>query len=138
MEDTPIPLEKWLPALWMEVNSKNSISSWELHRAVGITQKSAWFVLHRLRHALHVGSFDKKLTGIVEADETAIGGKASNMHKKVRARKIGKGTGSTGKTVVMGLLSRGGEIRTEVLRDNAHQVDSRDPRRKARRTRIRS
>jgi transposase-like protein len=116
MEDSPLPLEKWMAALWMEVNCKNSISSYEAHRALGVTQKTAWFMLHRLRHALHIGSFDKKLSGIVEADETLIGGKAANMHKHVRERKIGKGTGSTGKTVVMGLLARGGEVRTEIMR----------------------
>ncbi len=117
MEDSPLPLEKWLAALWLEVNCKNSISSYEIHRALGVTQKTAWFMLHRIRHALHIGSFDKKLCGVVEADETAIGGLAKNMHKHVRDRRIGKGTGAAGKTVVMGLLSRGGEVRTEIMRE---------------------
>ena len=105
MEDSPLPLEKWLAALWMEVNCKNSISSWEAHRTLGITQKSAWFMLHRIRHALHVGSFDKKMSGIVEADETFIGGKAINMHKGRHARCI-VGHELKGKTAVMGLLQR--------------------------------
>lgn len=116
-EESPLPLEHWLVAVWLEVNAKNSISSYELHRALGITQKSAWFMLHRIRLALQSGSFEK-LSGVVEADETCIGGLSKNMHKNVRERKI-HGTGHAGKTVVMGLLARGGEVRTEVLRDIA-------------------
>jgi transposase-like protein len=117
MEDSPLRLDKWAVAFWLEANAKNSISSYEVHRALGITQKSAWFMQHRIRLAMQTGSFDK-LSGIVEADETAVGGLARNMHAKRRAKKIGKGTGATGKTVVMGLLSRGGEVRTEILRDS--------------------
>jgi transposase-like protein len=91
-EDSPISLCKWLPALWMLVNDKNGISSWELHRALGITQKSAWFVLHRLRLALRDG-FNTRLPsdgGPIEVDETFIGGKARNMHesRKDRIRKV--------------------------------------------------
>jgi transposase-like protein len=126
MEDSPMPLEKWLAAMWVEVNCKNSISSWELHRALGVTQKTAWFMLHRIRHALHVGSFDKKLCGVVEADETFIGGLAKNMHKKQRAEKI-KGTGSSTKTAVMGLLERHdgkkhSTVRAEVLANVQRQT----------------
>jgi transposase-like protein len=121
MEDSPLPLEKWLAALWLEVNSKNSVSSWELHRALGITQKSAWFVLHRLRHALHVGSFDRKLQGVIEADETFVGGLAKNMHAKRRKRVI-LGTGTSTKTAVMGLLERHdgkkhSTVRTQVVKN---------------------
>ena len=81
MEDSPLGLDKWIACIWLEVNCKNSVSSYEIARDLGITQKSAWFMLHRVRHALHVGSFDKKLGGIVEADETLVGGLAINMHK---------------------------------------------------------
>jgi transposase-like protein len=107
MEDSPLSLTKWVAAIWLITNAKNGISSWEVHRALGITQKSAWFLLHRIRLALQQGSFDKLGgDGIpVEADETFIGGKARFMHKDVRARKI-TGTGGAGKAVVMGLLDR--------------------------------
>ena len=75
-EDSPVPLQKWLPALWMLVNCKNGVSSWELHRALGVTQKTAWFMLHRLRLALRTGSFVFKLggkdSGGVEVDETFV------------------------------------------------------------------
>jgi hypothetical protein len=121
MEDSPIGLDKWAVAFWLESNAKNSISSYEVHRAIGITQKSAWFMQHRIRLAMQDKS-QAKLSGIVEADETAIGGKASNMHKHVRARRIGAGTGFAGKAVVMGLLSRGGEVRTEVMHDMHQQA----------------
>src|SRR5260370_4886090 len=85
-EDSPIPLEKWLPALWLVVNCKNGISSCELARDLGVTQKSAWFMGHRLRYALKRGGFT--LSGECEADETFIGGKARNMQQSVNATKI--------------------------------------------------
>ena len=88
MEDSPMGLDKWAVAIWLEINAKNSISSYELHRALGITQKSAWFMLHRIRFALHQKSFDKPMSGIVEADETFVGGLARNMHKARRAKTI--------------------------------------------------
>src|SRR5271154_5355644 len=90
-EDSPIGLDKWLVALWMLSNCKNGVSSYEIARALGVTQKSAWFMLHRIRYAQHHGTVNK-MTGTVEADETFIGGKARNMHKAERARKI-TGTG---------------------------------------------
>src|ERR1017187_9811063 len=74
-EDSPLPLEKWLVALWMICNCKNGISSWEIHRTIGVTQKSAWFMLHRIRKGLQDESFGGKLGGEVEVDETFIGGK---------------------------------------------------------------
>jgi transposase-like protein len=114
-EDSPISLDKWLIALWMLVNCKNGISSYEVGRALGITQKSAWFVLHRLRLALQEKSF-VKLGGegkTVEVDETFIGGLSRNMHKAVRARKI-QGTGGRDKTLVVGFLERGGKVRTSL------------------------
>lgn len=114
MEDSPIGLDKWLPAIWMIVNAKNGVSSYEIHRALGITQKSAWFLLHRIRLAMQTKSFDRPLRGHVEVDETFIGGKARNMHKDRRAR-LGKGHGSVGKVAVMGLLERHGEVRYKVV-----------------------
>jgi transposase-like protein len=115
-EDSPIPLEKWLPAVWLLVSCKNGISSYEIGRALGVTQKSAWFMMHRIRLALQSGSF-RKLGGNggeIEADETFIGGKARNMHLTERKRRI-TGTGTKDKTAVMGILERGGEVRTTVV-----------------------
>jgi transposase-like protein len=113
MEDSPIGLDKWLAAIWLIANCKNGISSYEISRALGITQKSAWFLLHRIRLAMQSGTFEK-LSGQVEADETFIGGKARNMHVGRRIQKI-KGTGGSGKIAVMGLLERHGEVRTRVI-----------------------
>lgn len=83
MEDSPIGLDKWLCAMWLICNAKNGISSYEIHRAIGITQKSAWFLLHRIRLAMQSGTFEK-LSGTIEGDETFVGGKAKNMHKERR------------------------------------------------------
>lgn len=105
-EDSPIGLDKWLPALWMVANCKNGVSSYEIARALGVTQKTAWFMGHRIRLAMQTGTF-KKLSGEVEIDETFIGGRARFMHKSRRVRKI-KGTGGIGKAAVMGLLERHG------------------------------
>lgn len=118
MEDSPIGLDKWMTAMWMIVNCKNGISSYEIHRDLGITQKSAWFLDHRIRLALTSGSFEK-MTGYVEADETFIGGKSRNMHLNVRQRRI-TGTGGKDKTAVMGILERGkdgahSKVRTTVI-----------------------
>ena len=105
-EDSPIGLDKWLTAMWLIVNAKNGISSYEIHRAIGVTQKTAWFMLHRIRLAMQSGSIEK-LSGNVEVDETFIGGKAKNMHKAKRTAII-QGRGAVGKTAVMGLLERKG------------------------------
>jgi transposase-like protein len=113
MEDSPIGLDKWLMVMWQVVNSKNGISSCEVAKAIGITQKSAWFLDHRIRFSLSMGP-GNKLSGQVEADETYIGGKARNMHSATRARKI-TGTGGKDKTAVMGILERGGKVRTKVV-----------------------
>jgi transposase-like protein len=115
-EDSPIPLDKWLIALWMLVNCKNGISSYEVGRDLGITQKSAWFVLHRLRLALQHGSMDK-VGGAgkhVEVDETFIGGAARFMHSDRRRRMITE-RGVKDKTAVMGILERGGDVRVHVV-----------------------
>ena len=106
-EDSPIDLGKWFAAIWMVANCKNGISSYEMHRALGVTQKTAWFMDHRIRLAMKTGSF-LKMSGEVEADETFIGGLAKNMHKHERARKI-KGAGGFGKEAVLGIVERGTE-----------------------------
>jgi len=114
-EDSPISLDKWLVAVWMIANCKNGVSSYEVARALGVTQKSAWFMLHRVRLAMQTDSF-VKLGGdgkTVEVDETFIGGLSRNMHKQVRERKI-KGTGGRDKTLVVGFMERGGKVRTSV------------------------
>jgi transposase-like protein len=114
-EDSPLGLDKWLPAVWLIANCKNGISSYELARDLGIQQKSAWFMLHRIRLAMQTGSFEV-LSGEVEVDETYIGGLARNMHKSKREEKI-SGTGTSGKIAVMGLLERHGEVRTKIVPD---------------------
>jgi transposase-like protein len=123
LEGSNIGLDKWILAIWMIANCKNGISSYEMHRAIGITQKSAWFLLHRIRHIMQTGSI-VKLSGDVECDETFIGGKAKNMHKSKREKKI-KGRGSVGKTAVVGMLRRKGEVRAKVIesvdRETLHQ-----------------
>jgi transposase-like protein len=106
-EDSPIGLDKWLPALWMVINCKNGISSYEMARALGVTQKTAWFMNHRIRLAVQEGTFEP-MSGEVEVDETFIGGRARFMHEDKRAEKI-TGTGGMGKTAVMGLLERHGK-----------------------------
>jgi transposase-like protein len=114
-EDSPLGFDKWLPAFWMAVNCKNGISSYELARGLGVTQKSAWSMLHRIRVSLTNGSIEK-LSGTVEADETFMGGKAINMHASQRKARIA-GRGPTGKAIVMGLLERGGQVRAHVVTD---------------------
>ena len=104
-EDSPITLQKWLPAAWLLSSNRNGISSWELHRALGVTQKTAWFMLQRIRLAMQDDFFGSKLGGEVEVDETFIGGKARNMHLSERKRRI-TGTGAKDKTAVMGILER--------------------------------
>jgi transposase-like protein len=107
-EESPIPLEKWLPAAWLLINCKNGISSYELSRDLGVTQKSAWFMLHRIRLAMQNGSVEK-FSGEVEADETYVGGKAEFMHLDIRTRKLAEGKlgrGGYGKAIVFGLLDR--------------------------------
>lgn len=126
-EDSAIPLQKWLPALWLLTGAKNGISSYELARALGVTQKSAWFMLSRLRLALQ-SKTGGKLGGAVEADETFIGGKARNMHAAKRKRLgISQSRSMIGKVAVMGLLQRHGEgsqVRTQVIMNRKkHQLE---------------
>jgi transposase-like protein len=121
-EDSAIGLDKWLTAMWMLTNCKNGISSCEIARDLKITQKTAWFMAHRIRLALQEESFGK-MTGAVEVDETFIGGLSRNMHLDKRAIRI-TGTGGKDKTPVMGILQRGGKVRTSVIpnrRKNALQ-----------------
>jgi ISXO2-like transposase domain/Transposase zinc-ribbon domain len=109
-EDSPIPLDKWLATMWLIANAKNGVSSYEIHRSIGVTQKTAWFMLHRIRLAMQSDD-DGKMDGEVEVDETFVGGVARNMHKDRRKRLYGtnvKGTGVLGKTAVFGLLERHG------------------------------
>ena len=117
-EDSPIGLDKWFTAIWLIGSAKNGISSYEIHRANGVTQKTAWFMLHRIRLAMQTETFEK-MGGEVEVDETFIGGKARNMHAAKRRERI-KGRGVVGKTAVMGLLERNGKdghstVRTRVV-----------------------
>lgn len=122
-EDSPISFSKWFIAIWMLANCKNGVSSYELHRAIGVTQKTAWFMLHRVRAAIKAKSFDKKLAGIVEADECFIGGLFKNMHEsrkaKVRAESDAKGAktqrGAIGKTLVQAVLQRNGDVRAQII-----------------------
>lgn len=112
-EDSPIGLDKWFAVIWMLANDKNGISSYEVARSVGVTQKTAWFMLDRIRLAMQTGTFNK-LSGTVEVDETYIGGKARNMHVGKRREKI-KGAGTTGKVAVMGLLERHGQFHYRMI-----------------------
>src|SRR5580698_8751243 len=101
-EDSPVPLDKWMMVVWLVVNCKNGVSSWEIHRGLKVTQKTAWFMLHRVRLAMQDRGFNK-LAGEVEMDESFIGGKARNMHKAKRAEKI-TGRGPEGKEIVFGMV----------------------------------
>ncbi len=120
-EDSPIPLEKWLPAVWLLVSAKNGISSYELHRALGVTQKTAWFMLHRIRIAMKAKSFMKMGNdgSPVEVDETFIGGVPKNMHASRRRQLKGKfGIYGNNKTIVMGMLDRETrQVRTRLIPD---------------------
>jgi hypothetical protein len=108
MEDSAIPLDKWLVAIWMQTNSRNGVSSWEVRRSLGITQKCAWHMLHRIRLAMQDDLTGGNLGGEVEIDETFIGGKARNMLKDRRKRMMGKeGNRASGKTIVMEWLNAG-------------------------------
>ena len=123
-EDSALGLDKWMIGFWMLVNCKNGVSSMEIHRSLGITQKAAWFMLQRLRLVLQEKSF-VKLGGPgseVEVDETFIGGKARNMHKAKRRRlsdTVGM-QGGHGKTVVIGALERGGKVKARVIGDRKY------------------
>ena len=130
-EDSPLGLDKWLPTVWMITNCKNGVSSYEIHRAIGVTQKTAWFMLSRIRLALQdTKGGGGKLGGEVEVDETFIGGKARNMHKSKRTRLgISQSNSMAGKIAVMGLLERHSKdgrsrVRTQVIENRKkHQLE---------------
>lgn len=124
MEDSPIRLDKWLTAIWMVVNCKNGVSSYEIHHALGVTQKTAWFLDHRIRLMLE-DEYRDKLSGTVEMDETFYGGKLKNMHKSKRPKgtgNSGKAVGSMAKTIVVGMLERNGRVRAEVVKERTREV----------------
>lgn len=124
-EDSPLPLSSWFVGVWYIANCKNGVSSLELSRAIPaktvtghITQKTAWFILHRIRLAMRTSNF-RKFNGAVESDETYVGGRAENMHQRERAKRI-TGRGGVGKAIVHGLLQRGNadrpsQVRAEVV-----------------------
>jgi transposase-like protein len=124
-EDSPISLEKWLPAMWLLCNAKNGISSYEIHRALGVTQKTAWFMLHRIRLAMKTKSLLKLGYdgGPVEMDETLVGGKLKNMHKNKKPKGpgfSGIAVAGTAKTILVGMLERKGRVRAEVVMERSH------------------
>jgi len=126
-EDSPLGLDKWLPVVWLVVNCKNGVSSWEIHRHMGVTQKTAWFMLHRVRLAMQDDLTGGMLDGEVEVDETFIGGKARNMHmnKKREMQKKGRGLGN--KTIVLGILERASatkpkRVRTTIVSDRKKET----------------
>ena len=121
-EDSPITLDKWLTATWMLTNCKNGVSSYEIARDLKVTQKSAWFMLQRIRLAMQDEFFGSKVGGEVEVDETFIGGKARNMHLSERKRRI-TGTGGKDKTAVMGIYEReSGKVRATVIPSRRKKV----------------
>jgi len=124
-EDSPLGLDKWLCAMWLMCNCKNGVSSYEIARDLKITQKSAWFLLHRIRYAMQTGTFSK-LSGQCEADESFIGGKARNMHADKRREKI-TGRGPEGKAIVMGVLARHGDGRASEMRATVVETRRKQP-----------
>lgn len=121
MEDSPIGLDKWMGAMWMLANCKNGISSYEIHRALKVTQKTAWFMLQRIRFAMQEDD-SKPMSGIVEMDETFVGGKIKNMHAKKRAKALAAPETFKGKTIVVGMLERGGRVRAGVVAERTKAV----------------
>ncbi|MBZ5609804.1 MAG: IS1595 family transposase [Acidobacteriia bacterium] len=120
-EDSPLGLDKWLAAMWLIVNCKNGISSYEVARDLKVSQKSAWHMLHRIRLAMQDDLTGGMLGGEVEVDETFIGGKARNMHRSRRI-KANVQSAQKGKTVVLGLLEREGKVRATVIPDRSKKV----------------
>jgi transposase-like protein len=119
-EDSPIGLDKWFAVIWMLANDKNGISSYEVARSVGVTQKTAWFMLDRIRLAMQTGTFEK-MSGHIEVDETFIGGKARFQHAN---KKKHLGTGGAGKVAVMGLLERHGKFQYRMVESRRrHHLD---------------
>jgi len=122
MEDSPIGLDKWLMTRWLLASCKNGISSYEIHRAIKVRQKTALFMLHRCRLGMQDERYGGKLGGEVEVDETFIGGKARNMHKDRKRRVQAEGRNTGGKTVVMGMLERGKTVRAAVIDERTKKI----------------
>ncbi len=120
-EDSALKLDKWLIAMWKIANAKNGISSYELHRGLGITQKSAWFVLHRIRTAMTTGTIEK-LSGEVECDETAIGANPRKMNASARKSKTIRQGSTAHKTTVMGMVQRGGKVKAQIITDRTAET----------------
>ncbi len=127
-EDSPIRLGKWFTGVWLLTSCKNGISSYEIARALDVTQKTAWFLLHRIRAAIKAKSFDKKLAGIVETDECFIGGLFKNMHESkkqaIRDANTPNKRSGIGKTIVQAVLERDGEIRAQISKPTTLISDS--------------
>jgi hypothetical protein len=126
-EDSPLGLDKWLASMWLLTNCENGISSYEVSRDLGVSQKSAWHMMHRIRLAMQDDLTGGRLGGEIEVDETFIGGKARNMHKSDRRRKNLKGRGSAGKAIVLGILERETEgkpkrVRATIIPDRTKTV----------------
>jgi|SRR5665213_2371677 len=113
-ERSHVPLHKWVYAMYLVVTARKGISSMQLAKEIGVTQKTAWFVLGRLREACG-GNDNTMLQGIVEVDETFVGGKAKNMHKNVRAKAMAAPDTFKGKKIVVGLIQRGGRVKAGVV-----------------------
>jgi len=113
-EDSKVELRKWMMAIWLITSHKKGIASTQLAKDIGVTQKTAWFMLHRLRYAAQTKSFNRPLDGEVEADETFVGGKEKNKHK---SKRTGGKQGGKGKTAVIGILEHGGELVTGTMRN---------------------
>jgi len=125
MEDSAVGLDKWLTAIWMVVNCKNGVSSYEIKRALGVTQKTAWFLDHRIRLMLEDEYRNKPLSGTVEMDETFVGGKVGNMHKSKKPKGTGhsgKPVGAMAKTIVVGMLERNGRVKAQVVKERTCEV----------------
>ncbi|MBS1911053.1 MAG: IS1595 family transposase [Bacteroidetes bacterium] len=116
MECSPLSFDKWVITFWALANCKNGISSYELARAIGVCQKTAWFLLHRTRHIMATQDFDVKLDGVTEADEHYHGGLEANKHE---SRKNKAGRGGVGKVIVVGVMKRGGEVRVKIVPDTS-------------------
>jgi len=121
MQNSPLPITKWVPAIWMVVNCKNGISSCEMARALNVTQKTAWHMNHRIREAIANNS-STKLSGTVESDATYIGGLEVNRHKNKKR----DAQGGSGKTIVFGAVERGGKVRSQAVEGTGIQSTEND------------